>query len=109
MDMFEEIYEVKKDLPKFSTISNRVKKHKYNAFQYLTIGIGVICFLLGIILGNVFPACGTSSSFYSDACVTTEFNILLMFSVWFFSFIMCLFLYGIGEIIRLLNEIIEKK
>ena len=28
MDMFEEIYEVKKELPKFSTISNKVKKHK---------------------------------------------------------------------------------
>ncbi len=109
MDMFEEIYEVKKDLPKFSDIFNKIKKHKYNAYQYITIFIGIICFLIGIIMGNIFPACGTSSYFYADSCVTTEFNIILMISIWFGSFILCLFLYGIGEIIRLLNEFVLKK
>jgi len=109
MDMFEEIYEVKKDLPKFSTLINKVKSHKFNSFQYITIFIGVVCFLAGIILGNVFPACDTAASFYTDVCVNTEFNILLMILVWFFSFIVCLFLYGIGEIIRLLNEFGPKK
>ena len=108
MDMFEEIYEIKKELPKFSTLMNRIKSHNFNAFEYITIIIGVICFLIGIISGNIFPACGTTSSFYSDVCVTTEFNVLLMISIWFFSFIGCLFLYGIGEIIRLLSEILEK-
>ncbi len=108
MDMFEEIFEVKKELPKLSSIANRIKKHNFNAFQYLTIFIGIICFLVGIISGNIFPACGTTSSFYSDICVTTEFNVLLMITIWFFSFIICLFLYGIGEIIRLLGEILEK-
>lgn len=109
MDMFEEIYEVKKDLPKFSTLINKVKNHKFNSYQRLTIFIGIICFLTGIILGNVFPACDTTSSFYTDVCVTTEFNVLLMILVWFFSFIICLFLYGIGEIIRLLNDFVPKK
>ena len=109
MDMFEEIYEVKKDLPKFSAIFNKIKKHNYNTYQYITIVIGVICFLIGIIMGNIFPACGAASSFYSDVCVYTEFNILLMISIWFVSFVLCLFLYGIGEIIRLLNDIIQKK
>ena len=109
MDMFEEIFEVKKDVPKFSTLVKIVKKHRFNYFQYITMFIFIICFLIGIVLGNVFPACGTTSSFYTDVCVTTEFNILLMISVWFFSFIICLFLFGIGEIIRLLNEIVTKK
>ena len=109
MDMFEEIYEVKKDLPRFSTIFNKIKNHKFNSYQYITIFIGIICFLIGIVMGNIFPACGTASSFYSDVCVTTEFNALLMISIWFVSFILCLFLYGIGEIIRLLNEFALKK
>ena len=109
MDMFEEIYEVKKDLPKFSELGKKIRNHKFNSYQYITIFIGVVCFLTGIILGNVFPACDTASSFYTDVCVTTEFNVLLMIIVWFFSFVICLFLYGIGEIIRLLNEFNAKK
>ena len=109
MDMFEEIYDVAKELPKFSSVYGDIKKNKYNVYQYLTMCIGFICFLIGIVLGNVFPACSASSTIYTDVCEATEFNILLMISIWFVSFIMCLFLYGIGEIIRLLNEIIVKK
>lgn len=102
--MFEEIDKVKLELPKGSKVYNNITKKKYNGFQYITFIIGLICFVLGIIFGNVFPACGQSSTFYSEGCVSTEFNVSLMIAIWFISFILCMFLYGIGEIIRLLSE-----
>ena len=42
MDMFEEIYEVKKDLPKFSTLVDKVKNHNFNSFQYKSISFFAI-------------------------------------------------------------------
>ena len=44
----------------------------------IAITIFVICFFLGIVFGNLFSTCTTTSYFYSDTCLVTEFNFSLM-------------------------------
>lgn len=107
MNLFEEIEEVKKDFPKMNTVKQHMGGYHLNGYQIFAIATYVICFCLGIILGNLFPACGSSSSMYAGLCVTKEFNFSLMIFVWFISIFLCLFFFAIGHIIGLLTAINE--
>ena len=106
MNMFEEIEHEKEDLPKLKNITKEVSHYSFNGYQKFAIVVFCVCFCFGIILGHLFPACGTSSNFYGT-CTTTEFNFSLMIFFWFISFLVCLFFYALGHIISLLTSIDE--
>ena len=106
MNMFEEIEREKEELPKLRNITNEMSKQTFNGYQKFAIITFLVCFCFGIILGNLFPACGSSSNFYGT-CTTTEFNFSLMVFFCFISFLVCLFFYAIGHIISLLTSIDE--
>ena len=106
MNMFEEIDKLKKDLPKAKTISKEMNDIELNIYQKISVVIFIICVLLGVLFGNLFPSCG--SEFYSDICATTEFNFSLMLFIWFVSFIVCLLFFMIGRVISLLNSINDR-
>ena len=108
MDFFEEIHKVKKDFPKVNTVTDEVSSYELNFYQIFAIGIFVVCFFLGIIFGNLFATCETTSYFYSDACLVTEFNFSLMISIWFISLLVSVVIFAIGHIIALLAEISQK-
>lgn len=107
MNMFEEIEKAKEELPKFKTITKEASKVKLNGYQKFSLITYGVCFCIGIILGNLFPVCGSSSNFYST-CTTTEFNFSLMLFFWFITFLVCLFFFAIGHIIALLTDINDK-
>lgn len=107
-DLFSEIDSLDKDLPKIKKLANEVSSHELNGYQIValvTFGIG---FCIGIIFGNLFPSCGTTSGLYTKACNTTEFNFSLTICIWFVSFLICVFFYAIGNIISLLESINTK-
>ena len=108
MDLFEEISKIKQELPKGDTITLEFKKHKYNFYQWVSIVLVVISLFLGIFLGNLLSTCQVSSFFYSDACLVTEFNFFAMILVWFVGGLLSLFIFAIGQIIKLLTTIDEK-
>lgn len=108
MNMFEEIEKVKEELPKAKTISKEISRIKLNFYQIFSIFTYFIVFCLGIIFGNLFPTCGTSSALYSGVCVTTEFNFSLMLCIWFVGLVVCIFIFAIGHIISLLQDINHK-
>lgn len=110
MDFFDEITSLKKDFPRFSSIKGEVKKYKFNFYQKFAIGMFITCFFLGIILGNLFSTCETTSYFYSEssACLVNQFNFSLMIFIWFVSLIISLIMFSIGHIIVLLSSINEK-
>ena len=108
MDLFDEIQKEKKDFPKMHSVQNEVSKYKLNFYQGFAITIFVLCFFLGIVFGNLFSTCTTTSYFYSDACLVTEFNFSLMVSIWFIGLLISVFFFAIGHIITLLREISEK-
>ena len=107
-DLFDEIEEVKKPLPKLKKIGKEVtKKRAYNFYQQLSFWLFAVLFILGILLGNLFPACSETSGLF-QTCTNTEYNLSLTLIVWFSSFIFCSFIYGLGEIISLLTNINDK-
>ena len=107
-DLFDEIEEQKKELPKLKKISSEVtKRHTYNFYQSLAFWLFAFLFITGIILGNVFPACSEVSQVLST-CTRTEYNLSLTLLFWLGSFVFCSFIYAIGEIVRLLNSINDK-
>lgn len=106
--MFEEIEKSKEELPKAKTISSQIKKIKFNFYQIFAVVTFFIIFCLGIIFGNLFPTCGSSSTLYAGACLTTEFNFSLMLFIWFVGLVLCLFIFAIGHIISLLDAINNK-
>ncbi len=108
MNMFDEIHKQKKELPKVSNITKTVSSYKYNMYQKLAFIIFFVVFITGIIFGNLFPACGSTSSFYGDVCVTTEFNVFLMIVIWAVGFLGSVIFFAIGHIIALLTEISKK-
>lgn len=108
MNMFEEIEREKKKIPKMDTMTKQVVKYDYNGYQILSIIMFCLCLILGIIFGNLFPACGSTASFYTDVCLTPEFNVSLMLLIWFIGFLICLFFFAIGHIILLLSNINKK-
>ncbi len=105
MNMFDEIDKVSKDLPKLKTVTTEVSKHDLNNYQIVALVTFGICFCVGIIFGNLFPSCGTASSLYASGCQTTEFNFSLTVAIWFIGFLVCVFFYGLGNIISLLESI----
>ncbi len=108
MNMFEEIEQAKKELPRFASITKDVSKKPLNGYQKFSLITFAVCFFLGILFGNLFPACGATNSLYGNQCLDTEFNFSLMIFFWFISFLVCLFFYAIGHIIALLTAINEK-
>lgn len=108
MDLFDEVNKSKKDFPKANTVKNKVGSYKLNIYQMFSIGVFIICFLLGIVFGNLFSTCTTTSYFSSDTCVVTEFNYSIMFAIWFVSLLVCVFMFAIGHIIAILSQISEK-
>lgn len=105
MNMFDEIEGIKKELPKAKAIRHEFKSMKFNFYQGFALVVYAILFCLGIILGNLFPTCGTSSAMYSGTCLTTEFNMSLMLGIWFIGLIICVFIFAIGHVIQLLDKI----
>lgn len=108
MKMFEEIDKVKKDLPKLNTIGKDLEVTGMNIYQKISVVIFLIFLFIGILLGNLFPSCGSSSEFYGGYCMATEFNFSLMLFIWFIDFLISMFFYAIGHIIALLTAINEK-
>lgn len=108
MDLFDDIYKEKMDFPKVNSIKKEVSKFKFNFYQLFAIMIFCIGLVLGIIFGNLFATCKTSSFFYSDSCYVTEFNFSLMIAIWFFSLILSVMIFSVGHIIALLTNISEK-
>lgn len=108
MKMFEEIDNVKKDLPKLSSITKGLKVQETNIYQKIAIVIFFIFLIVGILFGNLFPSCGSSSEFYGGYCLATEFNFSLMLFIWFIDFLVSMFFYAIGHIIALLSAINDK-
>ncbi len=108
MNFFDEISKEKKDFPKIHSVKNEMQNYSLNFYQGFAIGMFVICFFLGIILGNLFATCDATSYFYSNVCVVTKFNFSLMISVWFISLLVSIGIFSIGHIIALLTEINEK-
>lgn len=108
MEFFDEIYKNKEDFPKLNSLSKEVKKYKFNFYQKFAIVLFVVCFFLGIIFGNLFAICETTSYFYSDTCLVPQFNFSLMIAIWFVSLLVSIFIFAIGHIIALLRHISEK-
>ena len=108
MDFFDEVNKSKKDFPKANSVKDKVGSYKLNIYQMFAIGVFVICFFLGIVFGNLFSTCTTTSYFSSDTCVVTEFNYSIMFAIWFVSLLVCVFMFAIGHIIAILSQINEK-
>ena len=50
MNMFDEITETKKNLPKLNAIEKEVGKYSFNGYQKFAIVTYVLCFAFGIIL-----------------------------------------------------------
>ena len=108
-DLFDEIDKEKKSLPKLKKISNEVTKtREHNFYQKLAYWLFAFFFIIGIILGNIFPACTETSTLFKT-CTNTEYNLALTLIFWLASFVFCSLVYGLGEIIKLLTIIIEKK
>lgn len=107
MNMFEDIDKVKKDLPKVRKVTKEVSNYKLNNYQGFALVLFIICVAIGVILGNLFPVCGSASNFTSK-CSTKEFNFILMVSVWSASLLVCIFFFGLGHIIELLKSIDKK-
>ncbi len=107
-DLFEQIDEEQIEMPKLHALRSKVStKRNLNLYQIVSLIVMAVMFVVGIILGNVFPACGETSNLFST-CTKTEYNLSLTIIVWASSFLFCLFLYGFGQIITLLAEINQK-
>lgn len=108
MDLFDEINKEQKDFPKINVVSKEMHKQTFNFYQWFAIVMFVLCFFLGIFLGNLFAICETSSYFYSEACMVKQFNFSLTIVIWFVSLLVSLFIFAIGHIISLLTDINKK-
>lgn len=108
MDLFEQISREKQDFPKIHSVTNQVKGYKMNFYQMFAIGMFIVCFFLGIVFGNLFSTCETSSYFYSNVCLVKEFNFSLMIVIWSFSLLVSIVIFSVGHIIAILNEINKK-
>lgn len=103
MDLFDQIDKEKEDLPKLRSITKEVQKQKLNGYQIIAVVTFIILFVVGVVLGNLFPACEASGIF--GACTKRQFNLSLTIFFWFGSFLVCVFYYALGHIISLLIEI----
>lgn len=105
-DIFTEM-DKSKELPKLKTMAKEVTNKKLNNYQILSLITFGICFVVGIIFGNIFPSC-TTNGLFENTCTTTEFNFSLTVTIWFISLLVCVFFYGLGQIISLLESINRK-
>ena len=108
MDLFDEVNKSKKDFPKANAVKTKVGSYKLNLYQMFAIAVFILCFFLGIVFGNLFSTCTTTSYFSNDTCLVTEFNFSIMFGIWFISLIVCVFMFAIGHIIAILSQINDK-
>lgn len=108
MDLFDEVNKSKRDFPKANSVKSKVGSYKFNIYQKFAIGIFIVGFFLGIILGNLFSTCATTSYFSNDTCLVTEFNFSLMLGIWFISLLISVFIFAVGHIIEILSQINEK-
>ena len=76
-DLFYEIDKSDKDFPKLKKLATEVTAHELNGYQIVALVTMGICFCTGIIFGNLFPSCGSTSGLYTKVCNTTEFNFSL--------------------------------
>ncbi len=102
-DLFDEIDQEKEELPRIRTITREVQKQKLNGYQMIAVVVFIILFIIGILLGNMFPACEATGMF--GTCSKVQFNLSLSILFWFGSFLICLFFYALGHIIELLTQI----
>ena len=107
MNMFEDIEKQKKDLPKVKSLTNEVQKYDLNIYQKFGILILFIAIIMGIILGNSYNTCTPSITYGSENCLA-QFDFALMLEVWFGGIMVCMFFFGIGHIVYLLNDISNK-
>ena len=104
-DLFDVIDEERNELSYLKKISKEVqKKRDYNFYQQLAVCLFIFLFVVGVILGNLFPACSEASSMF-NTCTRTEYNLSLTLLFWLASFVFCSLIYGLGEVISLLNKI----
>jgi ABC-type thiamin/hydroxymethylpyrimidine transport system permease subunit len=108
MDLFDEVNKSKKDFPKANAVKTKVGSYKLNLYQMFAIAVFILCFFLGIVFGNLFSTCTTTSYFSNDTCLVTEFNFSIMFGIWFISLVVCVFMFAIGHIIAILSQINDK-
>lgn len=108
MGFFEKIDKVKVDFPRLKTIEKEVGKYEFNGYQRFAIVTYFLCILLGVVLGNLFPACSSRVSLYEEVCLSTEFNFFLMIIFLFGSLVLCLIIFAVGHIIELLTSISQK-
>lgn len=108
MDLFDEIDKVKEDFPRVNRVTNEVRNYKLNVYQIIAIVLFGLCFILGIIFGNLFATCETSSWFFYESCKVKEFNFSLMIMIWGAGFFVSLAIFSVGHIILLLTQILEK-
>ena len=108
MNMFDEISKEKIELPKINTITKQLTKYELNTYQKFGFAIWIISFVLGIILGNIFSTCDVSGNFYNVNCINREFNMSVMFLVWFSGFTMGISFFGLRHIKYLLTDISDK-
>ncbi len=106
-DLFEQIDQEKKELPKVGKKIKEIEKYSFNFYQQVAILIMVIFFFGGIILGNIFSSC-TSGGIYGTHCVATQFNIFLTIITWFVGFLISMFTFWLGHIVYLLDRINNK-
>lgn len=104
--MFEEIEREKKDLPEIDHMTKMVKPHEWNFYQIVAVFILAIGFIAGIFAGNLFPACSGGANIFS-ICQETEFNLALMLITWGSTFLLAMFFYGMGTIIKLLESLVK--
>lgn len=103
-EIFNLIMAEKKALPKVKNVTAEVEKQELNFYQKVAVIVDIICFFLGIIFGNIYPACANASANYTT-CSSTVFNFSLMLAFWGISFLVCMLIYGLGHIIALLTSI----
>lgn len=107
-DLFVKIDSIDKDFPRVKKVLNDISSHELNGYQIIALVIMGICFGVGIIFGNLFPSCGSTSGLYNSVCNTTEFNFSLTICIWFVGFLIGVFFYAIGHIISILDSINQK-
>lgn len=105
--LFDQIKAEKQDIPKMDRAIKEVRDRKFNFYQKVAIITMFACFVIGIILGNLFPSC-VSGGLYSVTCTNTEFNVSLTLLFWFITFLICMMIYAVGHIISLLEKIVLK-
>ncbi len=103
-NLFEEIEKEKKDIQEFGFSKDFFGMKALNFYQIVAIVVMCVGIVLGIVIGNLFPACRETSGFFGT-CTSEMYNFGLTLMVWASTFLFSLFIYGLGHIISLLEAI----